>query len=1176
MTTVDEHDDEPELETGKWASKDTNPVLKARMQRATAPSPSAARDARPATRSRPAYRPIGVEEPEPVSIEHDPAPVGPVKPIRVSMPERMTYGAVDVGARKAQSAEVVATVTPAASATPPGKVPVASFGFDPSVLRRADAPAGNPPQRGDALAEKEPAVEASAYQAAPPAANSNGLESGDDRLAAMADAFAAVAAAVSREAAQARSSRRAAPEPAAIAQAGWATAAVSTPSVPAPQSAVEPAEVVWSTEEVEALARIYGDALDEPAAAPPAAAKAAEPLTFESAVSEEDAFEATDAFQPGNEEPAGQAKIDSAEDDFAEVSFVPAEAPVAAPEPAALAVQPPAVFALPMVVASPSTVEEEPAEQATVAAAPAQDSAPAWREVPSQEPATAPSTSEGNDSPALAALNQFLSEHRSAAATASPSTASSSMEAAVAEISARISSIETRLVELSNGQVAAGAIERIESCIAEFKEQQARTLEGLGRLTTIESSLNRMASEALKNQPDWPALAQRLAEAVARQQPQAQPAADPKLAEKLAAIEALLAEYEHQRRSDDEQIAGAIETIHAIVADLSARLDAYEHEPMVEEMPFAAPAPVAAPARAARSAAVGFTQTDPRLPTQPAMFRPVAAPEARSAPEAPAQAEAEADGDVGYYDEAGELALASAPALDMDLDPELAEEAASEGVSREDLVAQARRAAVSATGQRPARQAAPRPAARSLAPQSQPRKSLLSAAGSSRPVLIVAVLALIAAGAGMIYNKVMHKPQAASALIEQTTVPADAATPTKSTRSPEQSMLDEAAPAEGGPESTLSASDIGLEAAAPDAGRSSTAPKETTGVRITSLTPDAGVSLAQIVNQDGSAVTDASVPPAGTDGGAQALGDASAPAAASDGKGAESGLPPAAIAPLSVRLAATQGDVQAQLIIADRFAAGTGVPKDYEQAALWYQRAASSGSAIGQYRLASLYERGRGVDQDLGRARIWYQRAAEQGHVKAMHNLGVLYTGQSGNNPDYETAAKWFAKAAEYGLPDSEFNLAILYENGLGIARSTEEAYKWYALAARAGDEEAARRRDMVRARLSPAVLATVNKAIKGWKPKEEAAAAKESASAAETAQPQTAVAPVPAAVDPATQVAGVQTMLNKLGYDVGPVDGVLASRTKDAIVRFQKRSGLKPTGEITDELVLALKELAG
>jgi len=53
--------------------------------------------------------------------------------------------------------------------------------------------------------------------------------------------------------------------------------------------------------------------------------------------------------------------------------------------------------------------------------------------------------------------------------------------------------------------------------------------------------------------------------------------------------------------------------------------------------------------------------------------------------------------------------------------------------------------------------------------------------------------------------------------------------------------------------------------------------------------------------------------------------------------------------------------------------------------------------------------------------------------------------------------------------------------------------------------------------------------------------------------------------------VAKVQRLLKALGYDPGLADGVAGARTRDAIRSFQRSAGLRPDGEISDDLVRQL-----
>jgi localization factor PodJL len=194
-------------------------------------------------------------------------------------------------------------------------------------------------------------------------------------------------------------------------------------------------------------------------------------------------------------------------------------------------------------------------------------------------------------------------------------------------------------------------------------------------------------------------------------------------------------------------------------------------------------------------------------------------------------------------------------------------------------------------------------------------------------------------------------------------------------------------------------------------------------------------------------------------------------------------LPAATVGPLSLRLAAANGDPSAEFEVGVRLAEGQGTPQNFKEAAKWYGRSADQGFAPAQYRLGALYERGLGLKVDRALASAWYRRAADQGNVKAMHNLAVLSANQTDQAPDYTTAAQWFEQAASRGLADSEFNLAILYENGLGVKRDLKEAFMWISLAARNKDADAVRRRDILRGKLTADEMAAAKRMIAAWKP---------------------------------------------------------------------------------------------
>ena len=90
------------------------------------------------------------------------------------------------------------------------------------------------------------------------------------------------------------------------------------------------------------------------------------------------------------------------------------------------------------------------------------------------------------------------------------------------------------------------------------------------------------------------------------------------------------------------------------------------------------------------------------------------------------------------------------------------------------------------------------------------------------------------------------------------------------------------------------------------------------------------------------------------------------------------------------RLAADQGEVQAQYCLGMMYYRGEGVPQDYVQAAKWYRLAADQGYAHAQANLGLKYSNGRGVPQDYVQAHKWYNLAAAQGDAVGAKNRDLV------------------------------------------------------------------------------------------------------------------------------------------------------------------------------------------
>ena len=145
--------------------------------------------------------------------------------------------------------------------------------------------------------------------------------------------------------------------------------------------------------------------------------------------------------------------------------------------------------------------------------------------------------------------------------------------------------------------------------------------------------------------------------------------------------------------------------------------------------------------------------------------------------------------------------------------------------------------------------------------------------------------------------------------------------------------------------------------------------------------------------------------------------------------------------------------MDAQRLLGDAHGHGIGVPEDHEAAVKWYRMAALQGDAEAQFQLGQIYHIGTAFPEyseekykwylKVEAALKWYRMAAEQGHVDAQFKLGYMYLNEQGTPKwDYKAAAKWLRKAAEQGDAKAQHHLGMLHFAGIGVRESLEEANK--------------------------------------------------------------------------------------------------------------------------------------
>ncbi|KAG0372219.1 hypothetical protein BGX24_000540 [Mortierella sp. AD032] len=163
------------------------------------------------------------------------------------------------------------------------------------------------------------------------------------------------------------------------------------------------------------------------------------------------------------------------------------------------------------------------------------------------------------------------------------------------------------------------------------------------------------------------------------------------------------------------------------------------------------------------------------------------------------------------------------------------------------------------------------------------------------------------------------------------------------------------------------------------------------------------------------------------------------------------------------------GDLEAMVILRDRYKGGHGVNQDYKESLKYYCYASSQEHASAQYSLEFLYENGHGVKQNSCVALQWFLNSAEQGnsdaqvkvaksydtatirdvskargHVAAQVYVGSLHSMGEVFPRDDAKALGLYLKAAKQGDKTGQFLAATAFEGGRGVAKNEAKAMKWH------------------------------------------------------------------------------------------------------------------------------------
>lgn len=134
---------------------------------------------------------------------------------------------------------------------------------------------------------------------------------------------------------------------------------------------------------------------------------------------------------------------------------------------------------------------------------------------------------------------------------------------------------------------------------------------------------------------------------------------------------------------------------------------------------------------------------------------------------------------------------------------------------------------------------------------------------------------------------------------------------------------------------------------------------------------------------------------------------------------------------------ASDGDVEAMVLLGLACFRGDAVRRDLPRAVNWMSQAAEKGNVEAMVHLARFHLTGTGVKKNVSLYQAWLKKAADRGMPEAMVLLGE-FSETSLRQP--EDAEKWYRKAAETRDGKGMFRLArILAKN-----KKEREALKWY------------------------------------------------------------------------------------------------------------------------------------
>ena len=307
--------------------------------------------------------------------------------------------------------------------------------------------------------------------------------------------------------------------------------------------------------------------------------------------------------------------------------------------------------------------------------------------------------------------------------------------------------------------------------------------------------------------------------------------------------------------------------------------------------------------------------------------------------------------------------------------------------------------------------------------------------------------------------------------------------------------------------------------------------------------------------------------------------------------------------------AALQGFAPAQMNLARLYRNGKGLAQDESKAVHWYKKAAESGLAVAQFFLGLMYDTGKGVPHDPMRAYMWFSLAAVQGDRDAQLKRDRL--GKRLNEVQLAEARRLGARYGDLTTSGASVSAVVssrpapaTYEKPEGTPSAppplSAKLSPPSAKLSKVQPEQPLRQselRELQRrlrklgfspgpadGRPGPRTRAAVRALERKRGVAETGAlsqASLELARAPASSQADRTNVPGPAATmppRPATLpsrgpelVREIQRQLAWLGFDPGPVDGVIGKRTVQAARDYGRVTGQRVSGKLTPRLLRSL-----